>query len=366
MYRKRVAAVIVLASHVAAQAYWHSLMSDDFSVVDTNAWSYEGVTNAAGDPLIGHPAGASEVHAEWSQSNLYVGAGDPYTIVPSRFARRLARRVTDRDTFRAGATLNLATGSVANTWEFHQIANIGVYGLVDMGPDRTMSDNWSGNSALLKDASDFVEFNYFINNCWGGPNITAVIGAHIEGVDGAYTTGTNMAQTAMGEDHWLPEGSNLYVEVSYFGGETGALARVAHCAIYTEPERTNLVVVNGVGMSYWTQALPTNEEFTATHFAFFNYAGANWGGANAEGAGAFDDAYVRRWVPPGEVFSNSVEAGGMVITWAAVSGSTYQVECCADLAAGGWTPVGVVTALAETACWTNALAAQGGYCRVTQ
>jgi hypothetical protein len=358
-------AIAAFQGHVAgASGRWQNVLLDDFSGATSNQWVFEGVSNSAGRALVRYDGTAGHVAVEWDQSNIYVGAGDPYTMTPSRLLRPLAVALSDHDTFRLTATLNLATGSVSDTTEIYQIANVGVYGASQMGPDRTMSDNWSGNSALLKDGSDFVEMNYFINNAWGGPNVTCVIGAHIAGVDGDYTTGTNYLQTAMGEGHWLPEGTNLYVALEYYGAETGELARAAYCAIFTEPERTNVLVVNSVAMAYWTQPLPGGKSFSLTHAGFYNHVAGNWGGANGAGTGTFDDVSVERWVPAGDVFSNRLSGGQVVLSWAAESGTTYYLEFTTNLAAGGWTTAAVVQASADAVTWTNAPDGKGGYYRV--
>jgi hypothetical protein len=52
-----------------------------------------------------------------------------------------------------------------------------------------MSDNWSGNSNLVRDGSDFVEASYFIMNGAGwNPALIAAMGAHIEGTDAEITS----------------------------------------------------------------------------------------------------------------------------------------------------------------------------------
>lgn len=340
------------------------ILSDDF-LSGGDGWTYAGVSNAMNEPLFKADATTETVRAEWSQSNLYVGAGDPQTILSSSLSRPLGRELSDHDTFRFGVTLKIATGTVANTSEMFQIGNLTLCDALAMGPDRAMSDNWSGNSQLVKDGSDFVEFNYFINNAWGGPNITAVIGAHITGVDGEYTTGTNYLQTAMGEDHWLPEGTNLYIQVEYFGAATGELARVAHAAIYTEPARTNQLVVNGVVMSYWTEALPGDKSFRVKDVAFYNYPAANWAGPNGAAAGTFDDVYVDRHFANGEVFAVGRDSADLVTAWAAESGTTYYVEFATDLKSPAWVTNAVIVASEETACWTAALNGAKGYYRVS-
>lgn len=347
-----------------ANAYWLQVLSDNFSS-SSSAWTYSGVSNALNQPLFACDSGQQNIHAEWYQANVYAGVGDPFTIIPSVISRPLDREVTDRDTVRFGATLNIATGSVVDTTEFFQIGNITLCDIAQMGPDRPMSDNWSGNGTLLRDGSDFVEFNYFVNNSWGGPNITSIIGAHIEGVDGEYTTGLDLSQTAMGEGHWLPEGTNLYIQVEYFGAATDSLARVAHCAIYTEPSRTNVLVVNGVAMSYWTQSFPAGKHFRLTHLAFYNYPSANWGGANGTGAGTFDDLYVEKLVNSGDCFSTTLQDGQIVTTWAAESGTTYSIEFSTNLAVDAWITNAIIEASGETITYTNSIGGPGGCYRVS-
>lgn len=349
---------------MSADAYWLKVLSDDFSN-SASAWTYSGVSNALNEPLFACDSGQQKIRAEWNQSNFYVGVADPYTIIPSVISRPLDRILTDNVTLRFGATLNITTGSVVDTSEIFQIVNIALCDVTLMGPDRPMSDNWSANTTLLRDGSDFLEFNYFVNNSWGGPNITAVMGAHITGVDGEYTTGIDYLQTAMGEGHWLPEGTNLYIQMEYFGAETGAMARVAHCAIYTEPSRTNVLIVNSVPMSYWTQSLPAEKYFRLTHLAFYNYPSANWGGANGTGAGTFDDVYVEQLVKSGDIFSNVQQGGQIVTTWAAESGTTYYVEYSTNLVANTWVTNAVVEASGMTITYTNSIGGPGGCYRVT-
>lgn len=347
-----------------AEGYWLPILTDDFSN-SRSAWTYSGVSNALNQPLFVCDAGQQNIHAEWDQANVYIDTGNPYVIVPSLIRRKLDRSLTDKDTFRFGVTLNIDTGTVVDTTELFQIANITLCDIEQMGPDRPMSDNGSGNTHLLRDGSDFVEFNYFVNNSWGGPNIAAVLGAHVEGVDGDYTTGTNLAQTAMGEGHWLPEGTNLYIQVEYFGAATDALARAAHCAIYTEPARTNVLVINHVAMSYWTQSLPADRFFRLTDLAFYNYPSANWGGANGAGAGTFDDVYVERYVENGEIFSCSFQDTRMVMSWVAESGATYSVEFSTNLCGNAWVTNAVLEAPGERVTYTNSIHEMRGYYRVS-
>jgi hypothetical protein len=286
--------VVVLAACMGARGgMWdNTVLSEDFSSDPSANWTYSGQQNGSSQDLFRWNA-SGYVDAEWDQSNSFTGSGDPYTIAPSSYSRSLGETLTDDHRFRFGATLNLS--SVANTTEFYQVASFGLYGLSDMGADRTMSDNFSGNSTLVKDGSDFVEFNYFINNDSFGwnANTGAAMGAHITGDTGDYTTGASSDgmyhNTDMGKDNWLPTGADLYIQVTYYGTTT----RRAHMGVYTDAAHTTLLSVNGVEQYYWTQALPGDDHFTLTDVALFNYAASNWGGTNGSGAGMFDDVYVQ-------------------------------------------------------------------------
>lgn len=302
--RRALPAVLALAVWAAparrSAADWIPVLSDSFT--SFAGWTYAGVSNGAQQALIRYDATNQRIAAEWDQSNRYNWAGDPQTVVPSRLSRPLGATLTDTDTFRVRCTLRLS--AVADTTEFYQIANFGLYGLAHMGPDRTMSDNFSGNATLLKDGSDFVEFNYFVNNRSFGfnPNITATVGAHIDGVDGDYLTGSSgdayWHSTDLGPDTWMPAGTDLYAEVAYFGAAADGTARRARVAIYADAAFTALRTVNGVSLYYWTQSLAADKAFAVTDVAFFNYAGANWGGVNGTGSGSYDDVSVELQVVP--------------------------------------------------------------------
>jgi hypothetical protein len=293
-------AVLLAIPGTTARGVFVRLYSETFESDPSATWSYSGVTNAAGQDLFRYDSVADAITAEWDQSNRFQGVpSDPYVIEPSCYLHDMGRTLTDSDTFRIGARLVIEPGAVPETTEFYQIANLGLYNPATTGPDRIMSDNFSGNTTIVKDAGDFVEFSYFINNNSFGfnPNISAVIGAHITSADGDYTTGSSsdagyFHDTDMGADHWLPEGTNLYVDLVYHGAATNADARRAYCAVYTDPSRTNLLVVNGVPMYYWTQPLATGKTFSVTHVGFCNYVGANWGGVNGEGRGAWHDISI--------------------------------------------------------------------------
>ncbi len=340
-----------------AHASWWRIWDEHFSSDPSNRWTYAGAANGQGQALMRYDAAHQRIHAEWDQANLFSDAGDPYTLINSRLSAALPRVLTDRDTFRLGATLVIEPGSYPDTTEIFQIGNVGLYNLAQMGPDRTLSDNFSGNASILKDGSDFVEFNYFINNAWGGPNITSIIGAHIDGNVFDYTAGTNSTQTALGEGHWLPDSTSLFVELAYHGSATGALARCARAAIFTDAARTNLLVVNGVTMAYWTAPLPPGKSFTLTDVAFFNYPSGNWGGANGTGTGSFDDVHVDLDLPDGTLADLRSAPGGVSITWSCVSGATYSVLSAPDPSAAQWTTTAVKQALADFLTVTNFLSA---------
>lgn len=339
-------AAVWVVTPCSVLAGWVRLLEDDFS--SGAVWSYEGVTNSSAQPLFRITGGV--VEAEWDQSNYSYYWSDPYVLIPSRLLRLLPRALTDRDTFRIGATLQIEPGSVPDTTEFYQIANIGLYNPDEMGPDRAMDDNWSGNTVLLRDGSDFVEFNYWINNkSWGfNPSVQAVIGAHIEGVDGDYWPGAGADpmwhSTDMGADHWLPTGTSLYIEVTYYGAEVGPFARRAFAAVYSDAARTNILTVNGVDMYYWTLPLPTNRTFRVTHAGFYNYVAASWGGPNGAGRGTWDNLYVDQAVA--DIRAVSVE-NGPTLTFVAASGEVYRVETCTDAVSGIWQPLSVITAGAD-------------------
>ena len=368
-----VAVCAVFAAAITARAGWITLLSDSFDGSTISQWSYQGATNTSGQSLFRCFNIHELIQAEWDQSNCFSGFSDPYVILPSSLSRSLGRTLTDRDTFRISATLNITPGSVPDTTEFYQIANFGLYNLAETGPDRTMSDNWSGNSSLLKDACDFVEFNYFINNDSGGfnPGVSATIGAHTAGLDGDYTTGSSADDTNfwhdtdMGVNHWLPEGSNLYVELTYYGGETNTLRRRALCTIYSDAAHSDVLSVNGVDMFYWTQPLPEEKHFSVKEAAFVNYAASNWGGENGFGQGTYDDLRVEQYFAPGEFFAEEMNSDGFRISFASESGTVYQVESSSDLHSG-WSPAAAVTSVAETVTFTNSMPDTVRFYRVTK
>ena len=343
----------------AAHASWWNLITEDFGAAAASRWHYVGVSNATDQALFRVDEDAGVVNAEWDQANTFA-YGDPYVIRNSVLYRALPRVLRDTDTFRIGATLRIEAGSIPDTGEFWQLANLGLYNLVEMGPDRTLSDDWPQppNATLLRNGSDFVEFNYWINNTdtvWGAfaPNIGAVAGGHVtNNTDMLYTTGNNgdgdfYHNTDMGLGNYLPEATDLFIELTYHGATTGALARRVYAAIYTDAARTTLLEVNGVPMYYWTQPVPATDRFTLTEVAFFNYAGENWGGANGEGAGTWDDLYVDWAVGAGGIAHGAMAGGVPQITWAANPGEAYAVLVCSNLASGAWATQQVVTATGD-------------------
>lgn len=353
------AACLLLSAAGKTSAYWQGFLNDTFDGTTSDAWVFDGVANFEGEELLRIDTGNGNVRAEWDQSRIFF-YGDPSIVQPSRLSRRLGRTLTDRDTFRVRATLYLSPGSIPDTTELYQIANIGLYNPAETGPDRGLCD------LNVKDACDFVEFNYWINNAYGGPNVGAVVGSHITNLNHRYHTGTNYLQTAMGEDHWLPTGTNLYIELTYHGAATNFAARTARCVVYSGPERTNILAVNGVAMDYTTEAVPTNEGFTVTDVGFYNYVKDNWGDANGYGRGTMDDVTVEQYFAPGEFFPAPAQAPRPAAAWASEPGRTYCLQHCTSLAAGNWTTAAVLVASGETASWTNPAPAQGGYYRVLE
>jgi len=375
-----VVAVLGLAMGTTAQAGWWRLLEDDFATDASNRWAYAGVTNGSGLAMFRYDAAHACIAADWSQAHYFAGAGDPHVILPSRLGRPLVRVLTDRDTFRMGATVRVAAGSIPDTTEFFQIANLGLYNLepASWGVDRGQSDNYSGNSTLVRDAHNLVEFNYFINNKSFGFNpfiqgtlITEMPAGEVDST-AYFVTGTGadpfFHDTDMGSDTYLPAETNLYVEFTYHGGTTGAASRRVHAAIYTEPERTNLLTVGGVPMFYWTQPAPAGSTFRLSHAALMNWPSVNFtvlfGGATPDGAGAgaYDDVYVDVFVTPGEL----LVASGEVMTVAVAPGRSYAVMASVDIAGGTWATVEVVTASADVLTWTNATGPASGIFQVEE
>ena len=303
-----VCALVAAGNSAQGQLEWINIMTENFNADPSGQWSYSGVQDGGSQDMIRWNS-AGYVDAQWDQSN-FMGYGDPYVIQSSRYSRALGQSLTDTQTFKFSAKITIQ--SVASTTEFFQVANFGLYNLAHMGEDRGMSDNYSGNSTLVKDGSDFVEWNYFIQNESFGwnPNTSGIIGAHITGVDGDYTFGSigdpYYHNTDMGAGNYLPVGTDLYVEVTYFGGAAGGDRRRAYSAVYTDEARTNLLSGNGVEQYYWTQPLDEGKSFSLTDAAFYNYPSSNWGGPNGTGVGTYDDFYVAVGVLPGDANDDGV------------------------------------------------------------
>lgn len=350
---------VALASQ-AARAEWQSLLADDFSA-PPSAWTYQGVQNATNGPLFRYDAAHQRIAAEWDQTNYFSGAQDPYVISNSWFARPLPQPLTEQHSFRLRATLRVAGGSIPDTTEFYQLAVIGLYGLTNMGPDRALADDFAFPLVinLLRNASDAVEFNYFINNESFGfnPNIGALIAGHVtNNTDYYYVTGSGadvgwFHNTDMGADQYLPTDTDLFLEVGYFG-HVGSARRRLLVALYTDAARTNLVEVNGVPMYYWTQPLSAQNSFELTHAAMVNYASSAWATPPGRGEGSWDDVAVDLF--DGQLLYNPLDGGDVKLSWTAVSGLTYAVMSAPDLMAGPFTTQAVVTASAGFAGWTNA------------
>lgn len=355
----------------SAPAAWLNLVADDFSATPTN-WTYVGVSNVANQALFRHDAVNGRIAAEWDQSNAYNGAPDPQVIVPSRFSRPLPRPLTDRDSFRMGATLRIDAGSIPDTLEFFQVGNFGLYNFEadSWGADRGLSDNYSTNATLMRDANNLIEFNYFINNksfdsfdpFIQSTLITAMPSNELDS-GGYFVTGGSgdplFHDTDMGADTYLPAGTNLYVEFVYHGAATGTLARRVYCGIYTDAARTNLLTVNGVEMYYWTRPAPTDAAFRVTHAAMMNWPSVNFtvlfGGSTPDGAGAgaYDDVYVDLFIAPAQLFAMRP---GPALDFGATIGRGYAVRETADLASGSWSTVVVIQATTEFVAWTNGAA----------
>ena|GEM_PF-5496679 len=291
-------------SATATASVWAPIVTEDFSNPAAAGWTYAG---PVGEPALFAPNGSEAIDAEWNQSKVYAdcdpgGPLDPYDFQPSSYSKPLGQTLTDDDYFQVGATIVI--DSIVETTTFYQVANFGLYNLAEMGADRCMADNWSGNTNLVRDSGDFVEFNYFIGTNWAGRNIAATIGAHVDDSEGIYVSGSGtdpMWHNAYLANKTLPSETPLYVEVTYFGD-----IRRARAAIYTDADRTQLLTVDVHGTDieqyYWTTPLPNDESFTLTDVAMFNYVGPDWiGGLDGAGSGSFDDLYVNVLIDGGSL-----------------------------------------------------------------
>lgn len=347
-----------------AQASWWNLLNEDFGAAATSRWTYAGVSNTQDQALFRLDATAGVVRAEWDQGNS-IAAGNPYIIQASRLLTPLPRPLTDKDTFRLRARLVIEPATLLETVEYHQIANIGLYNPGEMGADRAMADNFDPGAVLkIKDGSDFVEFNYFAGNDPQGAypftrSAEMTIGAHTDGF-GDY----HFNYEYYGDPWWhstamkggrLPEGTNVYVEIVYYGAATNDTARRGFMVLYSDEARTEILQVNTQAMYYWTWPVPADRTFTVTHAGLYNYANMAFYGASLRAAGQVDDLRVDMEFAETEVAASVIQGGGMALQWASVSGLTYAVLSASNLLDSLWTTQAVVTAGGDFTGITNVL-----------
>lgn len=363
----RKAALLAVLASATAQASWWNLMNEDFGPTATSRWTYAGVSNAQGQALFRLDATSGVVQAEWDQTNS-ISAGNPYVIRTSRLLAPLPRPLTDRDTFRLRATIVIATNTLNETTEFYQIANVGLYNAETMGADRAMADNWDTNALTkVRDGSDFVEFNYFAGDDTPGSqyftrSAEMTIGAHTEQFGDyhfnyQYYGDPWWHSTAMGPGGRLPEGTNVYLELVYFGAATNDAARRGYMALYEDAARTQVLQVNNQPMYYWTWPLPADRTFTVTHAGLYNYANLAFFGDPVRAEGQVDDLRVDMEFAETEVAAGGMQGDGMVFQWASISGLTYAVLSVSNLVDGLWTTQAVVVAGGDFTGITNGLSA---------
>ncbi len=270
----------------AAQAQWTTILSEDFSNPAAHGWAY---TGPAGEALLSAAGGV--LQAEWDMDRGLDRSGDPWVFENAYYHRSLGCALTDANSFRFGATLQIA--SIVNTTTFYEVANFGLYDLAHQGADRGFADDYSGNTTLVDNPKNFVEFNYFIGTAYNGRNIQPTIAASQAGqITSGSSTDPMWHDSYLGEEA-LPTDTDLYVEVTY-----SADTRRAKAALYSDEARTNLLTVDVGGMDvevyYWTQALPEDQHFTLTDLAFVNYATQDWMGyTDGGGMGSFDNLFVQ-------------------------------------------------------------------------
>ena len=360
---RRAALLAVLAS-ATAQGSWWNLVNEDFGPSATNRWTYAGVSNTQGQALFRLDATSGVVQAEWDQTNS-IAAGNPYTIRPSRLLTPLPHPLTDRDTFRLRATLVMATNTLNETIEYHQIANVGLYHAEAMGADRAMSDNFDMGALIkVKDGSDFVEFNYFAGDDSSSAfypfsrSAEMTIGAHTEQL-GDYHFNYEFYEdlwdqsTAMGAGGRLPEETKIYLDLVYYGAATNDTARRGYMALYTDEARTQILQVGTQHMFYWTWPLPVDRTFTVTHAGFYNHVNLVYAGDPVRAVGTFDDLQVEQGFADAEVASARMSPDGVILEWASETGGTYHVVTSDNLMDGLWTTQAVVNAGSAFTALTN-------------
>lgn len=365
--RMKCLGLLALLALTESRASWLNLVNESFDASATSRWTYAGVSNASGQALFRLDATAGMVQAEWDQTNS-ITAGNPYTIRPSRLLTPLPYPLTDRDTFRLRATLTIAANTLNDTIEYHQIANVGLYNPEAMGADRAMIDNWDFDAAIkVKDGSDFVEFNYFAGDDSSSlffpfsRSAEMTIGAHVEEIGDYHFNYPGYGDpwfhsTAMGAGGRLPEGTNLYLELVYYGAATNDTARRGYMALYTDEARTQVLQVGTQSMYYWTWPVPVDRTFTVTHAGFYNHVNlANYGDP-VRAEGAFDDLRVEQGFADAEVAASRLTPAGMILEWATEAGGTYAVLGAGDLMNGPWTTQAVINADGDFATSTNAWA----------
>lgn len=366
--------LLALLAASECPASWLTLVDETFDASASNRWTYAGVSNTSGQALFRLDPGNGVVQAEWDQANS-ISAGNPYDIRTSRLLTPLPHPLTDRDTFRIRARLVVSPGSLVESVEYHQIANIGLYNPDTMGADRAMADNYDFSaSPKVKDGSDFVEFNYFVGHDPTGTypftrSAEMTIGAHTEEAGDYHFNyqfygDSRWHSTAMGQDGRLPEGSSLYLELVYFGASTNGDARRGYMALYEDEARTQLVTVNGQSMYYWTWPVPEDRTFKVTHAGFYNYVNLAWFGTPIRATGQLDDLRVDQAFAEAEMSMAARQSDGLALQWASVPGATYAVMGTEQLAGGTWTTQAVVVAQGDFAGFTNTPSAGLGILRV--
>lgn len=292
---------------------WQTILTEDFnSNPAARGWSFNGVQNTGGQDLL-RWNGSSNLAAQWDEANAigtaqigYDADWDYYysytdSVTPSSYSRSLGTTLTDTDTFRFGVTLNLT--SVAQTTEFYQIANFGLYNLANSGNDRTYATpSWSDQ------VRNAVEFNYFIPEQGGwslGRNAQPTIFSDNGTLVAGSSTSTEWptAHTAS----MLPLNTDLFVEVTYYGN-----LRRAYATVYTDAAHTQQLVLDGQTIQYWTDALGIGESFSVTDVAMFNWVALDWG-SPAFAEGSFDNLYVQQAPEPATLATLALSATGMLL-----------------------------------------------------